>query len=189
MIGGWQIGQQNVYLQGTNYLKAFFTITLLLALGFNQVGYYFIMLAAQYQQKEDMEAIIRSNIDEKNLVAISYTDNSKNIYWEEEGKEFSFKGEMYDVVKTAVVKGKKILYCLSDKKEKQLLENCNAFTKNNSNGKKQKNTTFHFETLFVYESKEVNTAEYVAAATTVNCYHTNLAKGVSKNVFSPPKAC
>jgi hypothetical protein len=183
------ISQQPVYLQRTNYLKAFFTITLLLALGFSQVGYYFVMLIGQHQLKEDIEAAIHNNLTEKEMETISYTDNYKNIFWEEEGKEFLFKGEMYDVVKSAVVKGKKLLYCINDKKEKELIEKYSALTKNNSgNNKKQKSNTYQFETLFVYESKEVNTHIYVPITNGTNFYTSNLAKGISKITFPPPKA-
>ena len=170
-------------------MKAFFTITLLLALGFNHVGYYFVMLVSQYQLKEQMEEAIHNNLTEKEMEVICYTDNSKDIFWEEEGKEFSFKGEMYDVVKTALVKGKKLIYCVNDKKEKLLIEKYNTLTKNNSrNSKKQKNTTPQFVTLFVYESKEINTCVYVSTTTRVDFYHSSLAKGVSQKSFPPPKA-
>ena len=147
------------------------------------------MLVSQHELKEEMEKAIHIGLSEKEMTVISYTDNSKDIFWEEEDKEFSFKGEMYDVVKTVVVKGKKIIYCVNDKKEKALIEKYNALSKHNSHSpKKQKNTTPQFVTLFVYESKEVNICEYASTITDADFYHSNLAKGVSKKAFPPPKA-
>ena len=58
------------------------------------------------------------------MEVISLSGN-KEIYWEEKGKEFMFKGEMYDVVKTKTVNGKVMLYCINDKKEKALVDNYN----------------------------------------------------------------
>ena len=47
--------------------------------------------------------------------------DQKNIIWEEEGKEFSLNGLLYDVVKTRIMDGKIFIYCVNDAKEEELL--------------------------------------------------------------------
>lgn len=158
-------------------------------LGFSQVGYYFVMLVSQHQLKEDIEEAIHSNLAQKEMEVISYTDNSKNIFWEEEGKEFLFNGTMYDVVSTAVVKGKKILYCINDEKEKQLVDKYSLLTKNNSgDSKKQKNNAFQFEYFFVPEYKDNDLTLIHITPTETYLPSSGLAKGICDKNFPPPKA-
>ena len=71
--------------------------------------------------------------------AISLAANKKDIEWEEAGKEFSFKGQMYDVVRTRLVNGQTILICSNDEKEDQLLERMNDITKSNHRDTGNKN--------------------------------------------------
>jgi hypothetical protein len=170
-------------------LKAFFTITLLLILGFSQVGYYFVQLVSQHQLKENMEEAIHNSLAQEETEAISYTDNAKNIFWEEEGKEFLFNGTMYDVVKIAEVKGKKILYCINDKKEKQLVDKYSALTKNNSgDSKKQKNNAFQSEYFFTPEYKDNDIASIHITPREIYLPSSSLAKGICNKNFPPPKA-
>ena len=77
------------------------------------------------------ERILR-NIPDSFLEAVPLTGNENNIDWEDEGREFSFKGEMYDVVRTKTINGQIIFYCSNDKKEDMLLEHMNDVTKSNN---------------------------------------------------------
>ncbi len=65
------------------------------------------------------------------------------IEWEENGKEFSLDGKMYDVVKMMVQSGRTYYYCINDEKEEQLLNTysklVNAVPDNNSTGKPARN--------------------------------------------------
>ena len=54
------------------------------------------------------------------------------IKWEEEGKEFSLMGAMYDVVKIKNENGKDYLLCISDAKEDEILATFASVVKNNS---------------------------------------------------------
>jgi len=71
-------------------------------------------------------------IPENLLTKISVQDNEKAIQWEEEGKEFSLNGEMYDVVKVKYESGKAYLLCLSDKKEAKVIESIEKVVKANN---------------------------------------------------------
>ena len=50
-------------------------------------------------------------------------EHGNNMQWKDDGKEFTLNGEMYDVAKVKKVNGKTVLYCVNDKKEKELLSN------------------------------------------------------------------
>ncbi len=99
---------------------------------YSQIGYYISSKLSQSAIKDEMKARILVNTPDSLLTAIVLTGNEDIIDWEEEGKEFSFKGAMYDVVRTGVVDGRTVLYCSNDEKEDQLLEQQNDITKSNT---------------------------------------------------------
>jgi archaellum component FlaF (FlaF/FlaG flagellin family) len=103
-------------------LKRSVTILIIFILFFAQFGYRYIYLIKQYQLKEEAEEKLITLISDDQFEQINFEDNRKNINWEEEGKEFTLNGQMYDVAKTKIVEGKTILFCLNDEKEEQLVE-------------------------------------------------------------------
>ena len=109
-------------------------------------------------------------------------EESKSFRWEEEGKEFSQDGQLYDIVKSVHKNGKTVLYCINDVKEQELLHNFCKALKSGDNKKarqtlkiqisdfhadrleniiKIKQTVskkyFYFNTDIVFCSKEINT--------------------------------
>ena len=50
----------------------------------------------------------------------TFTSTDAGIEWKEKDKEFSYRGEMYDVVSVEEKDGVKTYYCLIDKEEKAL---------------------------------------------------------------------
>ena len=111
-------------------------------MAFSQIGYYVVIYQAQHQQKEYIKELVCQNLAENLLTVIDYTTNDKNIFWEEEGKEFFFKGDIYDLVKTKTVHGRIYFYCINDEKENELIKNYNNITKNNSSTDKKAKNTF-----------------------------------------------
>lgn len=75
--------------------------------------------------------LLATNLHESDMDIFVLQELSGKIEWEEEGKEFHLDGEMYDVVKTKEQDGHTILYCLKDKKEKQLLDQLVKLVKDN----------------------------------------------------------
>ncbi len=84
------------------------------------IGYQFILETIRENHKESVMERISGAIPESALTAVNAA--SDDIVWLENGKEFYYKMEMYDVVKQVDQNGNKILLCISDKQEKQILE-------------------------------------------------------------------
>ena len=129
-------------------------------MAFSQFGYLFILhQARQYRKEYIQQELARNNVEDE-LTVIDFTTNEKKIYWEEEGKEFSFKGEMYDVVKTKIINGKKYLYCINDEVELKLINKYNSETeKNNSKDKKVKTTIENIFSPYVLAHTDFETAK------------------------------
>ncbi len=170
-------------------LKKLPLILLIFVLAYSQVGYYFVSRHYQALQKEVIKEKILSQLKEEELKIISASDNHQQIYWEEEGKEFLFKGEMYDVVKTKIVNGKVMLYCINDKKERELVDNYNLITKHNSSSdKKGKNTIDNSFNLFVYQDEKTGESCVTYLPNNFSSINFNLPENLIDNISPPPKA-
>ena len=170
-------------------LKKLSLILLIFVLAYSQVGYYFVLRHSQSLQKEVIKEKILSQLKEEELKIISASDNHQQIYWEEEGKEFLFKGEMYDVVKTKIVNGKVMLYCINDKKERELVDNYNLITKHNSSSdKKGKNTIDNSFNLFVYQDETTGKSCFTYLSNNFSFINFNLPENLIDNISPPPKA-
>ncbi len=103
-------------------MKKIIPIFFLVIIIFSQPGYYIISLVRQHLAKEAMKEQLLAGLPESSLKVFDAEANSKYITWEEDGKEFSLDGKMYDVAKIKIISGKKYLYCISDNKEDQVLQ-------------------------------------------------------------------
>ena len=70
-----------------------------------------------------MERELLEHIPESSLEVFIAEQVADKIVWEEKDKEFSLDGILYDVARIGKKEGKTFLYCINDKKEKQLLDN------------------------------------------------------------------
>ena len=163
---------------------------MLLMLIYSLGGYYFLMINIQRNLKENIKEKIVHQVAGNELDTISFTDNRERIYWEtDEDNEFSFNDEMYDVVKTKTVNGKVMLYCINDKKEKELVDNYNLVTKQNSSSdKKGKNTVDNTFNLFIYQAEKNDGLVAIRDSNKYYSIEPHLTEGVDDNTSPPPKA-
>jgi hypothetical protein len=170
-------------------LKKLSLIIIIAVLICSQFGYYFILRHQQQEQKEAVKEKIISQLKEEELESISLTDNQQNIHWEDGGKEFELKGEMYDVVKSKTVDGKITLLCINDKKETALIDHYNSITKHNSSSdKKEKSNTDNTINLFVYHndySKNIYVIKTKSYSSFINSF---LPQPSADQTSPPPKA-
>jgi hypothetical protein len=84
-----------------------------------QTGYYFFCAISRMQARQAIKAQIISGIPESSLYKI---EDSNDITWFEQDKEFLLHQTMYDVVRIKIINGKKLFFCINDEKEKQLIQ-------------------------------------------------------------------
>jgi len=120
-------------------LKKALAASLLAILFTSQVGYYFIYTVHQYIIKEEMEREMLTLIPESSLEVFVAEEFGDKIVWEEENKEFSIEGVLYDVARIKKADGKTFLYCINDNKEKQLLDSLAKAANANHGNKQEKN--------------------------------------------------
>ena len=84
-------------------------------------GFYAVLSFEREEIREEMEQKILKYINKADLVCIvENTENLSKIQWERPEKEFSFEGDLYDVVYKENAFGVTYYYCLSDKDETKL---------------------------------------------------------------------
>jgi hypothetical protein len=89
---------------------------------FNIGGYFLWFRISQQVNYSQVRREIRAGLDDRFLDVIRVpADGVKNITWTKPDKEFSFRGEMYDVVKSKTEPGAVVYYCLKDTTEKALI--------------------------------------------------------------------
>ncbi len=132
---------ENIYLSLLNRIpvKKGLAALLLSILFTSQVGYHFIYTIHQQIIKEAIEKELLASIPESSLEVIILEQNQDKIEWEEENKEFFLDGEMYDVAKIRKMEGKTYLYCINDKREKELIKQLAKAVNSNHNTKQEKN--------------------------------------------------
>lgn len=89
-----------------------------------------------------MEKSLRNSADIKNAVelrfALSDRSSISKIKWEDE-KEFTFNGELYDVIQQKNVNGELIIQCIRDKKETHLVNDYTKLSKETQGDPASKN--------------------------------------------------
>jgi hypothetical protein len=93
---------------------------------------------------------------------------------------------MYDVVKSKTVKGKVMLYCINDKKEKTLVDNYNIITKHNSStDKKGKNIIDNSINFFVEVNEPSAIFNFIKSKSAFPSFISSL-QSVTFQIISPP---
>ena len=98
------------------------SISLLFLFLFNLIGGISLLLIQRHKRHEAVEAIIASEAYNHRLTQLHITAALENeINWVEPDREFRYKGEMYDVVRTQPLDdGSTIYHCIADKEETHL---------------------------------------------------------------------
>jgi hypothetical protein len=151
------------------------------------LGYYISGKISQYQLKQAVKARIWSEAPDSCFEAVILSGNESNIRWEEQGKEFSYKGFMYDVVKTRTVNGKTILLCVNDKMEDQLLQQINVITKTNQQRDSRQHALPGFTQLYdIFFPQAVNCLSFAPGRIPVHIYYTVALPSQPAAIIAPP---
>lgn len=116
-------------------------VTALLAVAillFHTSGHFWYFHWATTINRHEMKKMIRQNLDSTQITLITLTHaNSHEFKWRDKGKEFCYRGEMYDVVKKEAGPSGTRIFCINDKVEKQLIRFLKRSTKNRRDSDKR----------------------------------------------------
>jgi len=168
-------------------LKKALAASLLAILFTSQVGYYFIYTVHQYIIKEEMEKEMLTRIPESSLEVIVAEELGDKILWQEDNKEFSIDGVLYDVARIKKSEGKTFLYCINDKQEKQLLDDLAKAVNANHGNKQEKNTIKSLLADLVCINDEEQSTIF-SVPSTYSLFNVTLVSSFEEIYSPPPKA-
>jgi len=168
-------------------LKKALAASLLLILFTSQVGYYFIYTIHQHIIKEEVERELLAQIPESSLEVIIAEQVADKIEWTEKNKEFSLDGVLYDVARIEKKEGETFLYCINDKKEKQLLDDlAKAVNKNHDNKQGRNNIkSLLLDLVCMSDEEEIRSFSVPSAYSSFNV---TLVSSFEEINSPPPKA-
>ena len=114
-------------------MKTLLSLTLLIILLLKMGGFYAILSYERHEIREKVEQKLLNSLDKSELICIvANAENLSKIEWERPEKEFSFEGNLYDVVYKENAFGVAYYYCLNDKDETILEGKIDKLLENNS---------------------------------------------------------
>jgi len=168
-------------------VKKILAVAFLSILFTSQVGYYFIYTIHQYIIKEEMERELLAYIPDSSLEVFVAEEFGDKIVWEEENKEFSIEGVLYDVARIKKSDGKTFLYCINDKQEKQLLDGL-AKAVNANHGNKQENNTIKSLLIDLVCMNDEEPSIFLSVPSTYSRFNVILVSSFEEINIPPPKA-
>lgn len=148
--------------------KLLATICFLLVF-FSQAGYYGIFAIEQAIIREEQKHKMLSQLDDATLETIP---QQPGMHFIEGGREFYLHGELYDVVRTKTVDGKKLYLALNDEKESVLMKKLGDTGKDNSNDAKK--GSLKFATIFMEPVEDLSLPTLAPSAIHLSIVQENL---------------
>ena len=134
-----------------------------------------------------MERELLAYIPDSSLEVFVAEEFGDKIVWEEENKEFSIEGVLYDVARIKKSDGKTFLYCINDKQEKQLLDGLAKAVNANHGNKQEKNNIKSLLVDLVCMNDDEGPGIF-SVPFTYSCFHVNLVSSFEEINIPPPKA-
>ena len=134
-----------------------------------------------------MERELLAYIPDSSLEVFVAEEFGNKLVWEEENKEFSIEGVLYDVARIKKSDGKTFLYCINDKQEKQLLDGL-AKAVNANHGNKQENNTIKSLLIDLVCMNDVEGPGIFSVPFTYSRFNVTLVSSFEEINIPPPKA-
>ena len=170
-------------------MKKLTAATFFVLIFLSHFGYYFFYAYEQHVIRKDVKEELLAGIPESTLEVFVAEQYGNNIEWEEKGKEFYLEGNLYDVAKIKEKNGKTFIYCLNDKKEKELLKDlAKTVHDNHGNGKSEKQTIKNQLSVYVLYKVEYEPSPISFSTSQYHSYNTVFTSFRKEIAAPPPKA-
>jgi hypothetical protein len=152
---------------------------------FNVCGYSVWFNIAENRIRREIKAQIRQGLEEKDLSVIEVEKGRESgIKWLERGKEFIYRGEMYDVVRMESFGNKQVYHCIQDVKEKKLIA---GFARNHDSSQKTRKLLSYFQFNFI-NNPQVQLNTPIILEHEYGSSPFNICNNITEITDPPPKA-
>ena len=166
-------------------MKKSLSIVLVFVFFYGIMGFYLNFTIEQYRVKEEIKEKIISSLPENELIQVKISsDELKKLIWTEDGKEFRYNGNMYDVVKIKKSSGITCYYCFNDEKESKLLASLDKLVKDQTDNSSSR-TTQKKQTITYFVSS-IHLTQCLTEAPVLFFDSPSRYKSVTTDILSPP---
>jgi hypothetical protein len=166
-------------------MKKLLSFVLAFVFFYSIIGFYLNFTIERYRLKEEIKEKIISSLPENELIQLKLSSvENKKLIWMEEGKEFRYNGNMYDVVKIKRSSGITFYFCFNDEKESKILTNLEKLVKDQTDSSPSRTThkkhtiTYFFQSLLFTQCLTVTPVLFFDSPTRY--------KSVTSDILSPP---
>jgi hypothetical protein len=138
----------------------------------------------KYGEKEKIEYYILSTLPESECETINLTANADRIHWEEAGEVFILNGVMYDITKKKITGGNTYAYCITEKKEMEMLADSSLKFNSAGDGTAMLNLAFSAEYMLQHNKSNIKTP--LPCSLPVSSVYTTPLTQRSKDILLPP---
>ena len=115
-------------------MKKFVTLFVLLVFLVNAMGYFIVFRCNQYLIRQEMIGSIRNGSFHQKLVALKVAHPENDPRFRRTGqREFSYDGNLYDLVSERKTGDVTVFYCLRDIREEQLILGFTVYLRHTNN--------------------------------------------------------
>lgn len=159
---------------------------------FNIGGIFIVFKYQQYHVRKEIKKQIKQGVPEDELTVIIKTaENSDQFVWVKPGKEFRYKGTMFDIVRQTTGNNGDITYhCINDTQETTLFVNLDKQVKKNMDARNNGNDPVNnlFQSLyFSPEPQQTIFASQGKIREEFHHYYFSLSSALLKVSGPPPK--
>jgi hypothetical protein len=166
-------------------MKKSLSILLIFAFFYSFIGLYLNFEIAQICIKEEIKEKIIHNLPESELTLIKIPSGThEKIIWMEEGREFRYQGNMFDVVRINKRADTTYYYCFSDVKESTLMAGLDKLVKDQTDNAQSRTNQKKQEITYFFEK-----ALPTQCLTEITVSYFNFSsryKSIDTDVLSPP---
>jgi len=166
-------------------MKKLLSILLVVVLFYSIIGFYLNFEIEQYWIKKEIKHYLINKLPEEELTIIKIPSKDyRKITWTEEGSEFRYNGNMFDVYKIKSTKDSSYYYCFDDIKESTLLTHLDKLVKEQTDHTKSRNIqkkqvfNYLFQATFTNPKQIEKSCQYTI--------YTTHYSSIFKDVLSPP---
>lgn len=151
---------------------------------YNQVAYYLVYSIMRFNEKEKIERRILSTMPENECEIINLTANADRIHWETAGEVFILNGVMYDITKKKILNGIIYAYCITEKKEMEMVADCSLKFNSSGDGAAVLNQTFSAE--YMLQNNKSNIKVSLSHSLPVTSAYSSPLTHRCKDILLPP---
>jgi hypothetical protein len=127
------------------------SLVLIFSILYSLMGFYLVFNIEKDTIKEEIKEKLINSLPENELSLIKISSGEySQITWTEEGREFRYNGNMFDVVKIKIRTDTTYYYCYIDQKENKLFSNLDELVKDQTDSSKSKTNQKKQEIIYFY---------------------------------------